>query len=94
MIWALLGTLYTIIQLVNYGFILVVLLSGKNPARILSWSLVLYFLPIVGFLLYIFFGINWRRRHIVRKLRATSEWLPEASAIKGDATGQIGRAHV
>lgn len=85
MIWDLLGTLYSAIELINLVFILVVLLSGKNPARILSWLLVLYFLPMIGFLLYLFFGINWRRRHIVRKLRATSDWLPETSANKGES---------
>ena len=55
MIWDLLGTLYSVIELINLVFILVVLLSGKNPARILSWLLVLYFLPMLGFLLYLFF---------------------------------------
>jgi cardiolipin synthase len=84
MIWVLLGTLYNVIELINLVFILVVLLSGKSPARILSWLLVLYFLPIIGFLLYVFFGINWRRRQIVRKLRATSDWLPEATARQGE----------
>ena len=84
MIWLLLRTLYNVIVLINLVFIFIVLLSGKSPSRILSWSLVLYFLPIIGFFLYLFFGIDWRKPHILLKLKETSEWLPEDSAQIGD----------
>lgn len=80
MIWFFLGTLNLIIGLTNLAFIFVVLLSRKSPGRILSWLLVLFFLPFIGFLLFLFFGIDWRKQHIVKKLYVTSEWLPEASA--------------
>ena len=33
-------------------------LERNNPSRALFWIIVLVFLPIVGFVLYLFFGMN------------------------------------
>ena len=40
------------------GIILVIILDNRNPVKTLAWILVLMFLPIVGLVLYIFFGLN------------------------------------
>lgn len=53
--------------------IIVVLKDNRNPIRALSWVIALIFLPVVGFVFYIFFGRSLRgqrmiSRHNKRKL--------------------------
>ena len=40
--------------------ILMVLLDNRQPAKTMAWVLVLIFLPVIGFILYFFFGQNTR----------------------------------
>lgn len=54
--------------------IVVIISENRNPVKSLAWVTVLLILPIVGLLLYIFFGRNIKNKHIVsrrnrRKLR-------------------------
>ena len=49
------------------GIILVIILDNRNPVKTLAWILVLMFLPIVGLVLYIFFGRNGRKVRIISK---------------------------
>lgn len=44
-----------------------ILLDNRQPAKTMAWVLVLMFLPVVGIILYFFFGQN------VRKERAISQ---------------------
>lgn len=60
------------IYIVNFFIILNVLFSKKSPAKTISWLLVLYFIPTLGFVLYLFFGINWRKRKVLRRLFESS----------------------
>lgn len=53
-----------------YAFIVVVtiitvLLDNRQPAKTMAWVLVLSFVPIVGFVLYFFFGQNTRKMRII-----------------------------
>lgn len=41
---------------------IVILLEKRNPAKSIAWLLVLTYLPIIGFVLYILFGSNWRKK--------------------------------
>ena len=47
--------------------VVVVVLDNHNPMRAMSWVVVLLFLPVVGLVLYVFFGRNLRREHLIGK---------------------------
>jgi len=49
------------------GVILVVILDNRNPVKTISWVLVLFFLPYVGIILYVFFGQRYRKQKIISK---------------------------
>ena len=40
---------------------LAVLMDNRQPAKTIAWLLVLSFVPVLGIILYIFFGQNLRR---------------------------------
>ena len=44
-----------------------VLMDHRQPSKTMAWLLVLAFLPLVGIVLYIFFGQNVRRERYVSK---------------------------
>jgi len=44
--------------------IIVLVLENGSPVRTLAWILVLVYLPIIGFIFYLFFGRNWRKSRI------------------------------
>ena len=48
----------------------VVAVSGRrSPVRMLPWVLLIILLPVVGFLLYLYFGVSARKRHTGRHYR-------------------------
>ena len=49
------------------GTVAVVVLDKRNPVRAMTWVVVLLFLPIIGLVLYFFFGRNIRREHLISK---------------------------
>lgn len=49
------------------GAIIIIILDNRNPVKSLAWILVLVFLPIVGLILYYFFGRDTRRIRIINK---------------------------
>lgn len=58
--------------LLIYGFIVIatmitVLMDNRQPAKTMAWVLVLWFLPLLGIILYFFFGQNIRRERIVSR---------------------------
>lgn len=44
-----------------------VLMDNKQPAKTMAWMLVLFFMPIIGTILYIFFGQNIRKQKLISK---------------------------
>ena len=42
-----------------------VLMDNKQPAKTMAWMLVLFFMPIIGTILYIFFGQNIRKQRLI-----------------------------
>lgn len=52
------------------GTVLVVVLDNRNPVRAMAWVVVLIFLPIVGLVLYFFFGRNTRRERLISRKAA------------------------
>lgn len=49
------------------GTIVVIVLDNRNPVKTMAWILVLMFLPVVGLVLYFFFGRTQRRERIIGK---------------------------
>lgn len=47
--------------------VLVVILENRNPVKTISWILVLVLLPIIGFIIFVFFGQNLRKEKIIAK---------------------------
>ena len=42
-----------------------VVMDNRQPAKTMAWVLVIVFLPMVGIVLYLFFGINHRRERLI-----------------------------
>lgn len=47
--------------------IFIVILDNRNPIRTMAWILVLFFLPVVGLLFYLFFGRSTRKEQLITK---------------------------
>lgn len=61
----------------------VIFLENKNPAKTLSWLLVMSLLPVVGFVFYILFGRNYRYKY-----RSRSKGLLSRSKLDQAASMQ------
>lgn len=44
-----------------------VVMDNRQPAKTMVWALILYFVPIIGIIAYIFFGVNTRRKRLVSR---------------------------
>ena len=55
---------YTVIAVVA---MITVLMEHRQPAKTIAWVLVLSFLPLVGIVLYFFFGRRTRKNHNIWK---------------------------
>ena len=62
-----LGILYWLSRLIAIAAIIHVVMDNRQPAKTIAWALVIYFVPIVGVLAYIFFGVNTRRERQVER---------------------------
>lgn len=49
------------------GTMVTILMDNRQPAKTMAWILVLWFIPILGIILYFFFGQNIRREWIVSR---------------------------
>ena len=58
---------YVFILTVILGTILVIITENRNPVKTLAWCVVLVFMPLIGFILYILFGMDNRHRRLIRK---------------------------
>ncbi len=58
---------YIVMVAVAAVAILHVLMDNRQPAKTMAWVLVIGFMPVVGVVLYLFFGINYRRERIVSR---------------------------
>ena len=44
-----------------------VIMDNRQPAKTMAWALVIVFLPVVGIIFYLFFGLNHRRERLVEQ---------------------------
>lgn len=57
--------LFGLFQLIAILAIIHVVMDNRQPAKTMAWALVIWFVPVVGIILYLFFGVNTRReRHV------------------------------
>jgi cardiolipin synthase len=60
-----------IISIIVFGLVLsvivLILLENRNPAKTLIWILVLILLPVIGLILYVFIGQDFRRKKIISR---------------------------
>ena len=71
-VWGLLDNVFSamvslLFLLTIVATIMVVLLENRNPFKTLVWVLVLTFLPVVGLVLYYFFGQDTRKERLISK---------------------------
>lgn len=55
-----------VVLLCDVAFIIVVFFERKNPRATLAWVLALLFLPVVGFVLFLFLGQTYSREKMFR----------------------------
>ena len=58
---------YIFILTVILGTIFVIITENRNPVKTLAWCMVLIFMPFVGIVLYILFGMDNRHRRLIGK---------------------------
>ena len=51
--------------LLNIPAMIAVLMDNKQPAKAMAWLLMLLFMPVVGIVLYVFFGQNTRKERLI-----------------------------
>ena len=49
------------------GTILVIISENRNPVKTIAWCVVLAFMPVIGLLLYILFGMDNRHRRLIKE---------------------------
>jgi Phosphatidylserine/phosphatidylglycerophosphate/cardiolipin synthases and related enzymes len=53
--------------LINIVFsLLIIFFQRRNPTTVLAWLLLLYFIPVLGFILYLILGQNFRRERMFK----------------------------
>lgn len=71
--------------LLGYGFVLFIISKKDNPAYKLVWIILLLIMPIIGALMYVFFGnkkpSKKMRRQLNRELRRTEEMLTQNEEV-------------
>lgn len=60
-----LNIIFVIYQVVVILAVIHVILDNRQPAKTMAWALVIYFVPVVGIVFYLFFGINTRKERYV-----------------------------
>ena len=55
----------TVYVLAVVGTVARVLLDNRQPAKTMAWVMVLFFVPVVGIILYFFFGQNTRKERLI-----------------------------
>ena len=60
--------LFTIYELIVIITIIHVVMDNRQPSKTMAWTLVIWFVPVVGIIFYLFFGVNTRKeKHISQR---------------------------
>ncbi len=75
----------TIYLLSIIGVITVIISENRSPVRALPWIIVILFVPVVGILFYLHFGVNVRRiRLISNKTFKRLSCIPRSALLRGN----------
>ncbi len=59
------NVIFLIYQVIAIMAVIHVIMDNRQPAKTMAWALVIWFVPVVGIVFYLFFGINTRKeRHV------------------------------
>ena len=59
------NVIFLIYQVIAILAVIHVIMDNRQPAKTMAWALVIWFVPVVGIVFYLFFGINTRKeRHV------------------------------
>lgn len=82
-----------LIMIINIGFaFIIVFLERRDPAATWTWLFVLMFLPLIGFVLYLFIGQDMRKKKLFAKKEEVdlkSITLQQAALIKSHKLDEI-----
>ena len=76
-IYSVIGIFYFFVVLSQ---MLIVILENRQPVKTVAWLMVLFFLPIIGLVIYFFFGRNRKRERFVSQ--ACASQLARRSAVR------------
>ncbi|MDD2284798.1 MAG: cardiolipin synthase [Paludibacter sp.] len=88
------NSLLFIILVILYFYMIVsaisvLLLENRNPVRSLSWVLVLVLLPVIGIVLYLLIGQNYRKQKIISKKSIKHETKLPYKELKPEAFPEL-----
>lgn len=86
---------FTSIWWVNVILSLLVIYYGrKNPRSTLLWVMVLNFVPIIGFILYLYFGRDYKRREKFHLKKEQDDWIESLTDVQWSQISQGGFDYV
>ncbi|MBR6042969.1 MAG: cardiolipin synthase [Paludibacteraceae bacterium] len=84
MVWELTTNIVLVLYFITIiGIILMLLMENRSPVKSIAWIFVLILLPVVGLLLYILVGKNFRKKMVISH-RSLAKWKERIETIKGD----------
>ncbi|MBR4897398.1 MAG: cardiolipin synthase [Prevotella sp.] len=60
-----LNIMFLLYQLIAIGVVIHVIMDNRQPVKTMAWGLVIFFVPVIGIVAYLFFGVNTRRERMV-----------------------------
>ena len=60
-----LNIIFLIWQIIAVIAVIHVILDNRQPAKTMAWGMVIFFVPVIGLIFYMFFGINTRKERYV-----------------------------
>ncbi len=61
------GLVFILYQVIVITAVIHVVMDNRQPAKTMAWALIIYFVPIIGFVAYLFFGVNTRKERMVSR---------------------------
>lgn len=60
-----LNVIFLIYQIIAIVAVIHVVMDNRQPAKTMAWALVIWFVPVIGIVFYLFFGVNTRKERYV-----------------------------
>ena len=59
--------IFILYQVIAILAVIHVVMDNRQPAKTMAWALFIYFIPVIGLLAYVFFGVNTRKERFVSR---------------------------